>query len=452
MSDLLQKSLLLAVAAALSMSLLSSNMAPTLGLSLFVTAVLVPLAYSIRLPRDLNSLVLKGFLLRLSAIALVALLILPYYAARNSADASYYDSQAGLVADLIRAGEWWQISLHAGTDVVNFVTALIYLLFGSTAVGMIFLSGLLGYIGSLCFVGAATTLMQGKRLRGYAIFVMMLPSILFWSTLFGKECWVFAGLGMSALGIAQWFRYHTWRGLLKALIGLALVVVFRPYVALAAALSLALTTLVSRERKAPLSVAKTATILLLMAPLIFFMWQSVSYMTGITEVSGESIVGRISAQGVNTRTGGGSDVATTEVHGTRAFVYQLPEGTIRLLFRPFPWEAKSPLMLLAALDNLILIGILVVKRHNVMDTLLHLRTRPFAFFCVVLSIALAMIFSTIPNLGLLMREKTQVTPFLYILAFSGDRKTARRRRYTLRSETKPAWRSRIPDTGTEPAI
>jgi hypothetical protein len=444
-NDLLQKSILVAVLAALSLSLLSNGIAPTLGLCLLAIAALVPVAYSIHFPRALNSLVLKGLLVRLSAIAVVALLILPYYAARNSADASYYNNQAGVVADLIRSGDWWQISLNAGTDVVSFVTALIYLPFGSTPVGMTFLSGLLGFVGSLCFVGAGVASLPRRNLKGYAIFVMMLPSILFWSTLFGKESWVFLGLGISALGIAQWFRDRKWSGILKAMIGLGVVCLFRPYVALAAALAFALTALVSRERKAPLSVTKTITVLLLMAPLLFFMWRSVSSMTGVTEISGESIVGRITDQGVNTK-GGGSEVSTTEINGTMGFVSQLPAGTVRLLFRPFPWEASSPTMFLAALDNLILIGILVVKRHNVMDTLRHLRTRPFAFFCVVLSIGLTVIFSTIPNLGLLMRERTQITPFLYVLAFSGNREAVRRRMPIRRNYLGVAWPVRISDT------
>jgi len=274
----------------------------------------------------------------------------------------------------------------------------------------------------------------------------MLPSLVFWSSLFGKESWVFFGLGISSLGIAQWFRYRKWSGLLKALIGLIAVCLFRPYVALAAALAFALTTFVSRERNKPLSVTKTVTVLLLMAPLMYFMWQSVSSMTGVTELSEESIVGRIADQGVNTRLGGGSDVATTEVHGTREFLVQLPVGAVRLLFRPFPWEASSPSMYLAALDNLILIGILVVKRHNMMDTLRHLKTRPFACFCVVLSIGLTVIFSTIPNLGLLMREKTQITPFLYVLAFSGNRGVVRRRVPVRRNYAGKAWIHRIPGT------
>jgi hypothetical protein len=443
----MEKSILVAIAAALSMSVLSNNIAPTLGLSLIAIAVLVPVAYSIRLPREVQSLLLKGFILRLAAIGIVALLILPYYAARNSADVTYYDFQAGNVADMIRAGEWWQINLNAGSDTVSLITGLLYLPFGPTAGGMTFLSGLLGFVGSLCFVGAAATSLQGRPLKGYTIFVMMLPSILFWSTIFGKDSWVFFGLGLGSFGIAKWLKHRTWSGLLKALVGIGVVGAFRPHIALAIILSLALTTLVSRERKARLSGTKSIVVLVLLVPLMFFMWRGVSYLTGISEVSEESIVGRITDQGVYTRAGGGSDVATTEIHSTREFISQLPTGAVRLLFRPFLWEATSPFMFLAALDNLILIGVLVVKHHNVVDTLRHLRTRPFAFYCFVLSIELAVIFSTVPNLGLLMRQKTQITPLLYVLAFSEDRKTARRRMAVLQSKTEPTWLGQIPQDG-----
>ena len=101
-------------------------------------------------------------------------------------------------------------------------------------------------------------------------------------------------------------------------------------------------------------------------------------------------------------------------------------------------------MFVAALDNAILIGLLVVKWHNMLNTLRRLRTEPFAFFCVVLTIELIVIFSTIPNLGLLVRQKTQITPFLYLLAFSGNRRLARRHRPTRQNEAADAaWLRRI---------
>jgi len=444
MNDRLETFMLAAVSAALALSLMSDTVSATFGVSLLAAALLIPIACCIRLHRDLNSLIFSGLLWRLVVIGLVTFWILPYYAARNSADAVWYNNQAADLAQAIRAGDWWQLPLNVGSDLVTVVTALFYVPFGPSSDGVTFLSGLLGFVGSLCFVAAAAAALPEKNLREYAIFAMLLPSIVFWSTLFGKDSWVFFGLGISALGVAQWLKYRTWSGLLKVLIGMGIVGVFRPHIALATALSFALTTLVCRKRSAPLSGTKSVAVLLVLAPATFLLWRGVSYSTGITEVSEESIVGRTSEQGVYTQLGGGSDVATNEIQGTRGFVSQLPEGAVRLLFRPWPWEAKSPFMFLAALDNLILIGILAVRRRDVMDTLRNLRTRPFAFFSVVLAIELIMIFSTIANLGLLMREKTQITPFLYVLAFCGNRRAASRTRPVRRNEDAHARLNRIP--------
>lgn len=441
-SDLLVKSILAAMFAALGLSLLGGDMLGTLGLSLTATAFLVPIACSVRLRRNVDSLVVPSLLWRLLAIGLVAKWILPYYAARASADATYYDSQAADVAELIRAGAWSEIHIHVGSDMVAFVTALLYLPFGVTPSGITFLSGLVGFVGSICFVGAAAVSLQGSRLRGYAIFVMMLPSIVFWSTLFGKDSWVYCGLGVSALGIAQWLKHHRWTSFLKALIGLGLVAAFRPHVALATVLALALTTLVSRERNAPRAATKSVTVLLLLAPMTTFIWLGVRYTTGLKEVSQQSMFDRVTQQGRTTEAGG-STVAANQIEGQTDFFSQLPAGTVRLLFRPWPWEARSFFMFLAGLDNAILIGVLVVKRHDLMDSLRHLRTRPFALFSIVLAIQLILVFSTIHNLGLLMRQKTQITPFLYMLAFSGNPSLVRRRKPTRRNEAHAASLSRI---------
>ncbi len=429
MNELLLKMVMIALVVALGLSILSDSILSAFGLSLAGTITLVPIAYYLRSRRELNNLFLNGFALRLGAVVVVALIILPYYAARNSADASYYDTQAGLIADQIRAGAWWQIDLRAGTEMVSFVTALLYIPFGPSSAGMTFISGLLGFVGSLCFVGAAAESLPLKRLKQYAIFVMMLPSVVFWSTLFGKDSWVFFGLGISALGTAQWLRYRRWGGAAKMLIGFGITFAFRPYVALIVVLSLAFTTFFASERHrlhSPLSVIKSVFVLVLLIPLTLFMWKGVSQLTGVTEVSEESIVGRISQQGSQTKLGGGSDVDSTEIQGTGGFVRQLPEGAIRLLFRPWPWEATSFFMFVAALDNLVLIIVLVARRRNLMNAFRNIRTLPYQFFCLLCAIGLTIVFSTISNLGLLMREKTQVTPFLYVLAFSGERERKRK--------------------------
>jgi hypothetical protein len=443
-NHLLGKSIVIAVSIALAMSMLTDTIYATLGLSLLAIGVLVPIGCAFRLRRDLNQLVLSSLIWRLLVAGAITLWILPYYAARNSADATWYDSQAGNLAALIRAGAWSEVHVSPGADMVSFVTALLYLPCGPTPGGMTFVSALFGFIGALCFVAAAAVALPSSRLRGYAMLVLLLPSVVFWSSIFGKDSFVFFGLGICALGIASWLKFSQWTDFLKTLIGLGVVYMFRPHVALVVILSLVLTIVLCRERKSTHSGTKSVLVLMLLAPMMIFTWKVASDMMGVKELSGQSMVNRLSEEGHGT-TAGGSTVATTEVEGQRGFLSQLPAGAVRLLFRPWPWEATSPFMFVAALDNLILMAVLVVKRRNVLDALRHLRTKPFAFFCVVLSIQLIAAFSTIPNLGLLVREKTQITPFLYILAFCGNTSLVLRRRPARWNQAGVPWHRRIPE-------
>jgi len=233
------------------------------------------------------------------------------------------------------------------------------------------------------------------------------------------------GFGVGSLGVAQWLKYRRWSGFVKALLGLGIAFAFRPYVALAAVLSLVAATLGCRARYTPIAAIKSIAVMVVMLPVLAYMWQGVSLQSGVTEISGASFVDRISSQGAGNNTGGGSEVSTDEIHGIGQFVTQLPEGAIRLLFRPWPWEATSFFMFVAALDNIALMVVLIARRRTLMKSLRQVRTQPYAFYCLLLTLGLTAIFSTIPNLGLAMRQKTQITPFLYFLAFTGDKETQR---------------------------
>ena len=394
----------------------------TFGMCLLATALLLPIACSVRFRRDLGSLVLSSLASRQVVVSLIVFWVLPYYAGRNSADASWYDSQAAGLADLIRAGAWSEIHIGLGSDVVSFLTALMYLPFGPSPEGVVVVSGLVGFIGSLLFVAAAWVSLPENRLRGYAAFVLLLPSILFWSSLFGKDSFIFCGLGICAFAVARWLKYGRWGDLLGIAIGLGAVYAFRPHIALAVALSLTLVEGVRRRQRG--AGAKSIAVLALLVPTLIGGVAAVSEFTGVAEVSQESVAARINQQGLET-VGGESTVETRASVGIGGFITQLPSGIFRLLFRPFPWEARTIFMFVAALDNLVLIAILIANRSTIMDTLRHLRTQPFALFSCALALLLMMIFSTIPNLGLLARQKTQITPFLYVLAFSGNRREKR---------------------------
>jgi hypothetical protein len=404
--------------AAAWIALLSGAVYSTLGLCLLAAALLTPIACRVRQRQDLDSLIFSSLVWRHVVVVLVVFWVLPYYVDRGAADATWYDSQATALSALMRAGVWSGIDLSPGSGIVVFVTALAYLPFGPSFTAMVLVSGLIGFIGGVHFVAAAAVWLDGNRLRQYAAFVLLLPSIVFWSTLFGKDSWVFCGLGVSALGVSRWFQSQRFRDLLTLLIGLGIVYAFRPHIALAVLLGLGLSMVVCRQQNGRRLAPQPVIVLVLLAPILIVTLRGVSSLTGVEDMSQDAVVSRIEQQGEGT-TEGGSTVETTRTTGALGLLKGLPSGAVRLLFRPWPWEARSFFSFLASLDNIILISVLWWRRRDMVYNLRHLRAKPFSFFCIALTMQLAIIFSTIPNLGLLMRQKTQITPFLYIVAFSG---------------------------------
>ena len=92
------------------------------------------------------------------------------------------------------------------------------------------------------------------------------------------------------------------------------------------------------------------------------------------------------------------------------------------LFRPYIWEARSPLMIFSALENLFLLGLtlVVIIRLGIFKIIGIMRNEPFVSFAFIFSIffAFSIGFST-PNFGALIRYKIPLIPFyvslLYIL-------------------------------------
>lgn len=94
-----------------------------------------------------------------------------------------------------------------------------------------------------------------------------------------------------------------------------------------------------------------------------------------------------------------------------AFVRASPQAIFRSLFRPFPWEGKNPLLLFPALENLLMIVLLIF-------VLLYFR-RPenpaLAGFCFSFALLLLVVMGlTTPVLGALVRYRIAAQPFLLV--------------------------------------
>ena len=120
-----------------------------------------------------------------------------------------------------------------------------------------------------------------------------------------------------------------------------------------------------------------------------------------------------------------------------------PQAIATALFRPLPWEAHNPIMLLSALEAtfFLLFTLRIFWRTGVVATIKFVVTTPVLVLCFLFSLIFAAsVGINSGNFGTLVRYKIPMIPFylsgLYILQSMLDAQQAKRR--------QPAARRRVP--------
>ena len=93
----------------------------------------------------------------------------------------------------------------------------------------------------------------------------------------------------------------------------------------------------------------------------------------------------------------------------------LPEATLRVLFRPLPYEAATPGMLFSALEGVVLLGLLVWKTPTMWANRRIVRRTPYMILSLAFTSAFVIAFSSVFNLGIIARQRSQVIPFLLVV-------------------------------------
>ena len=114
----------------------------------------------------------------------------------------------------------------------------------------------------------------------------------------------------------------------------------------------------------------------------------------------------------------------------------LPQGMVTVLLRPFPWEVRGSLQMLASLEGVALAAFIIIRRKSLAISLRHLRSVPFLFYCWTLTILYAVTFQAFANFGLLDRQRSLVLPALYVLLCLDSREGARVRRRAARASRR----------------
>ena len=272
----------------------------------------------------------------------------------------------------------------------------------------------IGLVAIFLLYSAARLAWRNLDIRAF-YWLALFPSIIFWTSILGKDPIVLLGIAMFVHGIVGWSRSGRSSALLYAGLGVLLAAAFRIWLAavLVAPLSL---FLIGRIRS--FWTRAVFTVLLALALIV-----SVRTFLGSIEAGGATDVIDYSNRVAHSWEGGGSgQTLDTEFTSATDFLLFWPLGVFTALLRPLPGEFLAPFPLLASLENGFLLALVIraAVRFRARDL-----KKPLIGWAVAFVFTWAAVYSiaSYQNLGSSVRFRLQILPvFLGLLLYLGRKK------------------------------
>jgi hypothetical protein len=265
----------------------------------------------------------------------------------------------------------------------------------------------LGLLGVWWFYRAVVVAL-GKPYPKAFYLLAFFPSILFWSSILGKDPLQFCFLGLYAYGGSLWLVEGRLKGVWYAGFGAVGSYLFRPWLGITELVVLGLVTILGRCQPWQTGMALTAALLsvLLVNPV------NVIQSFGLDDVDDPEKIRELveaKAEGLAQAKGSGSKAAEM-VRGQTS----LPMAIFSGLFRPLPFDITNPFTALAAIENSIVLFLAVVALFRFRFAYLR---DPIVLWPLLMSLFWALLYGFIvmANFGSGTRYKLQIWPFLLML-------------------------------------
>jgi hypothetical protein len=298
-----------------------------------------------------------------------------------------------------------------GTGGMNFLVGLVEVITNNNQFATFLVFAWLGFIGCFLFYRAFVTALPDADHRRYALLILLWPTLLFWPSSIGKDCWMLFTLGIGALGAARVLVRRPGGYSLLA-IGLLAGSVVRPHVALLELAAFALAFIVGHQPDrgggvTPASVGKAAglVVLIVLGGVLVQRSGSVIGSADLTDVKAVLAINE-------SRTDlGGSAFEASDPTNPLGYA----QAAVTVLFRPFPTETGGLEQTAAALEAFALWCLVVVGWRRLATIPGRLRREPYVAFALFYLAMFIFAFGTIGNFGVLARQRSQLIPFVFVL-------------------------------------
>jgi hypothetical protein len=372
------------------------------GLYMIPLLTLLSLPLFIRANRDatydLGGLMATGLMLRFLA---------SFYRFDHGQDGGVYTIKG---AELARSFRHFQFGVDTGGSVpgtggMRYIAGLVATVTASNAFAEFLVFSWLGFLGCYLLYRAFVTAMPNGDHRRYALLIFLWPTLLYWSSSVGKDCWMLFTLGIGAYGVARVLARQP-GGYSLLIVGLLAGVWVRPHVSAMEFVAFAVALIVGRRdhvrtgSATPALVAKIAGIVLLVVIGALLSGRTQAYL----DTKDSTTLAAQTAQG-------GS--AFTAVNSQSPTGY--PVAALTILFRPLPFESHGLPELATSAEALFLLALTLASWRRLITIPGRLRRDSYVLFALVYCLMFFFAFGALSNFGILARERIQLMPFVFVL-------------------------------------
>ncbi len=345
-----------------------------------------------------------AFLAKMAGSAVRYLMVAVYY---GYGDAFAYHRTGVAIAPIWRSLEVPTVSRGSfGTQVTAHITGLLYVPVTPPMFAGFLMFATLSFVGMVAFYLAFRRVVPHWGAFPYFVLLFFLPTMIFWPSSIGKDALLVLGLGLASLGTALAFaRRHVWGPLLMGA-GIGFAALIRPHVAVIAVGAMVLAVLLARASRLGGSRSTRIVVATVALVALVYLVPLASARLGVDQ----GLDTFLQEQQRRTSQGGSAVVGKPATSPL-----DLPEATLRVLFRPLPYEASSPAMLLSSAESLLLLGMILWRLPTMWANRAVVRRVPYLLYALGFTGAFVVAFSAIFNLGIIARQRSQVVPFLLAL-------------------------------------
>jgi hypothetical protein len=381
----------------------------------------------------LQALVLGGLAIRVPIV--LAHLVVGFLLLGGQVDFMGYFGNASAASLGIFSGDYRRLEMGEDPDVGGWIVTVlyvpVYLLLGSSLFGTFLWSAIIGFMGAFFFLRAFLLHFGGGRhtyILGICLFFY--PSVAFWSSLLGKDSWMFCFLGVATYGVAKFIKDPNPMKAGAMIFGTGMALAIRPPIGAIIILGLVVCIILGARRW--LAELRGAHVIM---RLILFVVVGVAIVVGgyaavlrplqrygvVGEEGGSLVQGAVQTALVR-HVGGSAEEGgtTTEASlshdaGVREIVLFFPQALLTFFFRPHIFEAHNALALIAGVDSTLLILLILLRRRSIPIALRTAQRRPLIAFALTVTVLLSMGLCFETNLGTVVRHRIMVMPFLFML-------------------------------------